>query len=208
MSKLSQDLEAAQGKHHAPNHVAMLLGEIQAPGVDGYRGWAQHAIKLILRKAQAYHAGSDYWPDIEAAMLATSEYMSPYIYTFLVKTIGAGITIGYHKDSAEFDWDKLFMKGADWGQIAEENMSTFSEDSDAMEWLQRRIVEASTNIYQTMGLAEAKDKQTFHVWDLWNAAAGSCGIGCFLIGQEVGAKWREEEVLAGILTVTEWTPES
>jgi hypothetical protein len=207
MSKISEDLQQAMQEASQGNpleQVKRLIDNNAVLGRDEFKERSKKEITTILRGAKFRFAGGTPWGDGSKAILDTGTYMSRRIEDFVIRCTAEGMMIGFNRDDLKevcaHKWDQVYQDYQDRIDIYAMNIRL---DNDAMTLLVENIGNALNTFDNLIGFSEMTGKETLHVWDLWRQVLGACSLAMFVCGQRVGEKWREEEVLEGILSATE-----
>lgn len=215
MSKMSEDLFATM-KYRDDNGAAQEMYQMAKngtaadnyPGFDMFSRWARWKINGIMRKGKALYGGADPWPNGAEAFLQTAEKLQVPVYLMLVEATSAGITIGMEKmNHPGSNFAGLFKNNQEdslnWALKVKPLTVEISEDWDAMSIISKELADCLGAFGSRAGMANWVGKETQKVWDCWDRALSAISAKFFLTGMDMGAKWHDEEVLAGILKVTE-----
>lgn len=219
MSKLSETLESTIERREERG-AAFELAQLEQkgkmletyPGFDHFAKWARWKINVILRKGKAYYGGADPWPSGEEALMQTAAKLEVNIYLMLIESISAGATIGMHRSLfPDNDWAGVFKNSCEdsvlWSKSVSEFSSEISDDWDTMCVLRSQLTESVGSFATRAGAAYWKGKDTLRVWDAWDHALAATTCKLFLTGMEMGERWRDEEILEGIIKATTQFPE-
>lgn len=215
MSRMSEDFTVfleETGKN-APTLLMQSLakGSLDEviPGFALVHQWSTEKVKLIIKAGRFSCNGSGPWADAHQALLVTSQAMWRDMGPFLVHATASGFCIGYYRTfpgNEDNDWDELMIDPV-WSKKVGESANAITVDYDAIEAITKDFQNAVTHFSMAMGFPDAKGRATVHVWDLWSNALNTAAVKFFIAGERLGRKWAEEEILEGILTATDGSPE-
>lgn len=215
MSELSETLEATIKRREESNEAFKLARLEQQgkmleiyPGFDHFAKWARWKINVIIRKGKAYYGGADPWPDGTEAVMQTAAKLETNIYLMLIEAISAGATIGMNRaEHPDQNWAGMFKYDQDdslfWSQKVSERSAEIADDWDTMCVLRAQLTQCIGSYAGRAGVASWTGKDTLRVWDAWDHTLAATTTKLFLTGIEMGERWRDEEILEGIVKATE-----
>jgi len=206
MSKIADDIrqamEDALNEHNSsggfrPIDTSVVLG------LSEFKAHTDREIKALIRSGKFRFGGKTNWSDGVDAVVDTSTYLSGRVTKFIIRCMAEGMMIGYNKGSLQgvpsSKWGEAFKEFSKYTDVYALNIAL---DDDATDIVTDHFADCVKAFDTLLGISDMTGKETAHVWDLWAAALGSGSIAFFLAGQKIGEKWHDEEVLEGILKVT------
>ena len=205
MSKIGTDLGAVLEDTNVENiQEAMrhVKERADTPGADAFGNLSHRELTAVLRSARMYFAGSTPWSTGMEAVEATSNHMQNKLCAKMMEMLGYGIYVGRQNLDRSENFEKLFTdRGVEIAANLEAMRVALDQEarSHLMEFMGKQVAGA----VRAMGFHEVQPHQTHHVWDVWFAALAGGSATVYRAGYQLGSKWREEEVLNGILEATQ-----
>lgn len=198
MSKASEEyVETLESVKESPDALMVTLSG-ERDEYPRLKEYMQHAairlIPAVLRPAKYYFAGSPPWSDGISAIKATMDRMDSDVKLIQLRHFATGVMVGSMEEcdfsSAEFE-----------NQVLEKVLGVV-EDHDLASEVTGNVPEIMAKASQRSNFLSCTGRETAHVWDLWNSVLKSNVVEMYTTGVKLGQRWREEEILNGILQVT------
>jgi len=198
MSDLSEQLqEALTGEKSVEDVIRKHREEL--PAQEEYSRVSHDLAKTLIRSARYHFAGAAEWATGQDAVETTAEYLEADLLTYAVKALASGITVikSEHTDYDGIfdDMDVTIRSGLEAIRIA--------TDYDSMRVVRDFLAQTTIAFAHMTGFRQAEGKETKHVWDVWYGVLGSCAMQMYQTGITLAQKWREQEVLEGIVRATQ-----
>lgn len=208
MSKVSDDLSAVWSEGKSKSILQRFLNQDlhqDYPGFIEFAKWNKRQVKSMIRTAQYNWNGAEPWDTSVEAMMDTSGWLSKPMASHLAKVTGAGLDVGYTVADprfADYNFDDVFTT-AEWEARNTESQQRIVLDLDAMNVILEQLTDATAHFAHVSGFPTATGEATKRIWRVWENAVGSCSIKLYISGIEAGKKWKEDEILEGILKASE-----
>jgi len=120
----------------------------------------------------------------------------------MLELLGYGIFVGRSNLDKGENFDKLFNDKAVETAASIEAMR-LAMDRECRHHLMEFIGRQMAGAVRALGFENAQAHETSHVWDVWFAALAGGSATIYRAGYQLGCKWREEDILQGIVKATE-----
>lgn len=198
MSKASEEyVEVHERVKSAPHALmeAISTGAGEYPHLKQYMTFASlRLVPAVLRAGKYHFAGAPPWPDGHTALQETMEHLDRDLKMLQLRHFAAGVMAG-QMDECDFS-DSSFESAV------MEQVITFVEDPDLANQILSNIPQIMASAVRTTHFEQSTGKETAHVWDLWHSVLKSNIVDLYITGVKLGQRWRDEEILNGILQVT------
>lgn len=205
MSKLAMDLEEVLTVNN--NSLEAAMHEVEErqsiPGYEAYGKYSHGYLTKVLKAARQYFAGAPAWDTGSAAIEATMRHMHGKLCARMVELLGYGIHVGRKDYGADTDFNKLFNEDKQFKLAASFEGLAVAIDEEAKNKVAEFLGAQLAGAYKATGFDKAPPHETCHVWDVWYAALAGGSASIYKAGYKLGKKWREEEILNGIMEATQ-----
>jgi hypothetical protein len=192
MSDLSDDINDAleRLKETEGGLHSLMHGDDPPDAISGAALFAHVETAKALRIVFREIAGSDPWPNNQAALDATEHSVMPSINKVVQTAFCSGFLIGQgeaavvRKQVFYKHLDKLFTLSR-FREEVEIFQLTLSQDTAAVQRINQHLYEQATSFAAVSNFANT-EVNSAHVWDLWLMVGQSSAITMYLIGLQVG----------------------